>query len=149
MQLSNDSAQSAEVKTYLVQVNNQLFAVLFWYVFLGPLAALAYRLISLAREQARVVELATKFNNLLDWVPARMTSLLYLLVGNFQMGILKYNQLLITTPDNNEVLLGDCGIQALGADEDKPVAMMQAETLVEHALVALLVFIALFTLIKM
>lgn len=136
-----------EVETYLVDVNSQLFAVLFWYIVLGPFALLLYRLVSLCRSFGVVGHKAFWLTNLLEWLPARMTALLYLLVGNFQAGFCHFSKLLLTMPLNNQALLGVCGQEALSSSEEESRVMPQAERLVEHAVILLLVFLAFFTLV--
>lgn len=142
-----EHASNDEIGTYLVQSNGQLFAVLFWYIVLGPLAVLAYRLIALSQGQAAVGQQATWVTNLLDWLPARMTALLYMLVGNFQAGLRHFSKLVFSVPAKNPTLISECGLQALGCGVSEPVRMPQAESLVEHAVIALLVLLAFFTLV--
>ena len=142
-----ESNNNDEIGTYLAKINGQLFAILFWYIILGPLAILAYRLISLSQNRPAVSQQALWLTNSLDWLPARMTALLYLIVGNFQVGFRLFSKLFFREPACNKNLLSACGLQALGYEEGKPLAMPQAEHLVEHALVALLVLLACFTLV--
>lgn len=62
------------------------FAVIFWYVLLGPLAALAYRLLALTVEHARsedMRERAEQLRHAFDWVPVRLLLASFGLVGNF------------------------------------------------------------------
>ncbi|WP_019340156.1 regulatory signaling modulator protein AmpE [Stutzerimonas stutzeri] len=62
------------------------FAVIFWYVLLGPVAALAYRLLALTLEHAKseaVRERAGQFRHAFDWLPVRVLSASFGLVGNF------------------------------------------------------------------
>ncbi|WP_417780758.1 regulatory signaling modulator protein AmpE [Stutzerimonas xanthomarina] len=62
------------------------FAVIFWYVLLGPVAALAYRLLGLTLEHAKsgaVLERAGQFRHAFDWLPVRVLSASFGLVGNF------------------------------------------------------------------
>jgi AmpE protein len=140
-----DKETEADVGNYLAQANGQLFAVAFWYIILGPLAVIIYRLVSLSQSQQTVKSQATWLTQLLDWIPTRMTSLLYLIVGNFQAGLRCFSKMVLSKPQDNQVMLNTCGLQSLG--EQKPVTIRQAETLVEHALIALLVILACFTLI--
>ena len=146
MQGSTEENASDDIGAYLVQVNGQLFAVLFWYIALGPLATLIYRLISLCQKQPAVGELASKLTDVLDWLPVRMTALLFMFVGNFQAGLHHFSKLLFSVPANNETLLIGCGTYALGGKKGEPVAMPLAESLVEHAVIMLLVLLSLFTL---
>ncbi len=137
------------VGSYFAHVNGQLFSVIFWYVATGALGVLIYRLISLCREQELTAKLATQLTDLLDWIPARLTVLLFLLVGNFQKGIHFYAQKFILSPQNNEQFLSEGGLLTLRSSENEPVQLPNAESLVEHALVLYLVFLALFTLIAL
>lgn len=62
------------------------FAVIFWYVLLGPMAALAYRLLSLTVEHARSEAMRERAGQLLhafDWLPVRVLLASFGLVGNF------------------------------------------------------------------
>jgi AmpE protein len=81
-----------------VQGNNRLFAVIFWFVMLGPLGAWTYRVTDLIRRRAvfragrddtgagaasLVVGVAEDLHGWLAWVPARLTAISYALAGNF------------------------------------------------------------------
>ena len=62
------------------------FAVIFWYVLLGPLAALAYRLLALTIKHAKadaIRERAGQFRHAFDWLPVRVLLASFGLVGNF------------------------------------------------------------------
>ncbi|MEL7560867.1 regulatory signaling modulator protein AmpE [Stutzerimonas chloritidismutans] len=62
------------------------FAVIFWYVLLGPVAALAYRLLALTIDHAKseaVCERASQFRHAFDWLPVRVLLASFGLVGNF------------------------------------------------------------------
>ena len=142
-----DHANNEEIGTYLAQVNGQLFSVIFWYIVLGPLAALAYRLTSLCQSQQAISLQASRLTGLLDWVPARITTLLYLIVGNFQAGLRHFTNFFFSQPESNQNLLTTCGLQALGCGGGEPANMPYAERLVEHAVIALLVLLACFTLV--
>jgi AmpE protein len=132
---------------YFAIVNRQLFAVVFWYVVAGPIAVLTYRLITLSREIAPVSEQANEVAEVLEWLPARMTVLLYLLVGNFQRGFTRFSQFFLSNPNTNDKMLNDCGVLAVSSNEVDEIPLTTAETLVEHSVIVLLVFIALFTIV--
>ncbi|MBA3537050.1 MAG: regulatory signaling modulator protein AmpE [Tatlockia sp.] len=131
---------------YFSQVNGQLFSVIFWYVVSGVVGVLVYRLISLCREQELTATLATQITNFLDWIPARLTLLLYLLVGNFQKGFHFYVQKFLTSPEYNSQFLSEGGLLAARTNESEPVQLPYAESLVEHAIIVCVVILALFTL---
>lgn len=67
------------VGDYFVLVNRQLFSLVFWYIIAGPIGALAYRLITLCRDVNYVSEQANEITDLLEWIPARLTVLLFYL----------------------------------------------------------------------
>lgn len=62
------------------------FAVIFWYMFLGPLPALFYRLIALIEELTVIPQLRNKASQIryyLDWLPSRILIYSFCLVGHF------------------------------------------------------------------
>lgn len=134
------------IKHYFAQANTQLFSLLFWYVIAGPVIALAYRLITLCEGFDPVSPQAKQVKDVVEWIPTRITALLYLLVGNFQKGFTVFLKYLVAKPEDNPILLGECGINAARAGDKDEVTLINAEILVEHATIVLLVFIALFTL---
>ena len=133
---------------YLSMVNQQLFSVIFWYIVAGPIAMVAYRLIALCRTIAPVSFQANEIADLLEWIPARLTVLLFLLVGNFQRGFKLFSNYFLAKPDFNNEMIRECGLQAARTNDSDEVPMPVAEGLVEHAIIVTLVLIALFTLIS-
>ena len=70
----------------LWQAYQSFFAVIFWYFLLGPVVALAYRLLALASEHGQnplVVERAGHLRHAFDWLPVRLLAASFALVGNF------------------------------------------------------------------
>jgi membrane protein required for beta-lactamase induction len=73
------------------QALTRIFAVLFWFLILGPLGALLYRLARHLEEHAQAHgELESGFRTaavrlpfILDWIPARLTAASYALAGSF------------------------------------------------------------------
>lgn len=148
--ISESDTNRAEVDSigeYFAEVNSQLFAVIFWFIIAGPIAALTYRLLTLCKDINTVSIQATQITEILEWIPARITALLFLLVGNFQRGFNLFIQYVLTPPDSNNKILSECGLQAVRINDDEEVPMAVAESLVEHAAIVLLVCIALFTLV--
>lgn len=143
----NNGSGGVHIGNYFALVNSQLFAVIFWYVIGGPLAALTYRLLSLSKGIESVQLQATQITEILEWVPARITALLFLLVGNFQRGFAIFIQYMMSGPDSNNQLLSECGLQAVRVDDVDEIPIPKAEALVEQSAIVLVVFIALFTLV--
>ncbi len=148
--LSESNAESTNntevVGDYFAQVNSQLFSVIFWYVVTGPIGALTYRLITLCQTINPINQQAKQVTDVLEWIPARISALLYLLVGNFQRGFIVFTKLLFTKPEFNHQILSDCGVHAARSNDVDEIPLPVAECLIEHATIVLMVFIALFTL---
>lgn len=79
-----------------IQANTRLFAVVFWFVLLGPVGAWAYRVTDLIRRRAVFNELrdsksegnavalaAEMMHGWLAWIPARLTAIGYAMSGSF------------------------------------------------------------------
>ncbi|MBD1587913.1 regulatory signaling modulator protein AmpE [Pseudomonas typographi] len=76
----------------LWQALGSFFSVVFWYSLLGPVAALAYRLLALVAEHAEqpgLRERAGQLLHALGWLPARLLAGSFALVGNF-MAVTRY-----------------------------------------------------------
>ncbi|MDX2411186.1 MAG: regulatory signaling modulator protein AmpE [Woeseiaceae bacterium] len=128
-----------------VQANNRLFAVIFWFVVLGPLGAWTYRVTDLIRRRAvfaaardeavddmseSLRDAAVMLHGWLAWIPARLTAVGYAAAGHFDAAIGVWRapseQSTDTPSQYNEHLLARVGVAALalGQKED--------ETLVER-----------------
>lgn len=87
VQASDEQGVALGVQRALVwQAFEGFFAVVFWYVLLGPELALAYRLLALTTENApsgALRRLSLQWRHALDWLPARALGLTFGLVGNF------------------------------------------------------------------
>lgn len=114
-----------QVQGYLIwQAYQGFFAVVFWYVLLGPLSALAYRLLALAGERGGGDPLqrrAVQLRHLLDWLPARALVLTLALAGNFvTVGRVLWPRLLDTQAEASRLVVeGGRAAAELGA---QPVA---------------------------
>ena len=121
-----------------VQANNRLFAIVFWFVVLGPLAAWAYRVTDLIRRRAvftaardedengrivRIRDAAEMVHGLLAWIPARLTAVGYAAAGHMDEAIAALRAPTedhdLTTSKRNEALLARVGVAAL-ALRDRP-----------------------------
>jgi AmpE protein len=124
-----------------VQANNRLFAVVFWFVVLGPLgplAAWAYRVTDLIRRRAvfsaareeqadshsiRIRDAAEMLHGWLAWMPARLTAVGYAAAGHMDDAIAALRAPTedrdSSTSARSESLLARVGIAAL-ALQDRP-----------------------------
>ena len=125
-----------------VQANNRLFAIVFWFVLLGPLGAWAYRVTDLIRRRAvfnderdegepgddsPVVAAAATLHGGLAWIPARLTAIGYALAGSFDEAVAAWrnpeDSTAGTASEQSEQLLARVGIAALALtfiDEETP-----------------------------
>ncbi len=124
-----------------VQANNRLFAVIFWFVVLGPLGAWTYRATDLIRRRAvlaaareekasdtseQICEAAIVLHGWLAWLPARLTAIGYAAAGHFDAALGAWRapseQSADTPSEYNEHLLARVGVGALALnvqdDED-------------------------------
>jgi AmpE protein len=124
-----------------VQANNRLFAVVFWFVVLGPvgpLGAWTYRVTDLIRRRAvfsaardeeadgnstRIRDAAEMLHGWLAWIPARLTAVGYAAAGHFDDAIAALRAPSedhdASTSERSENLLARVGIAAL-ALQDRP-----------------------------
>lgn len=115
-----------------VQANNRLFAVIFWFVLLGPFGAWSYRVTDLIRRRAvfnaardddssktadLVVEAAGQLHGWLAWIPARLTAIGYAMAGSFEGALSAWRTpegtSAKTQSEQSEALLARVGIGAL------------------------------------
>ncbi|MGQ3887640.1 hypothetical protein ACQUW5_01245 [Legionella sp. CNM-1927-20] len=143
---ANELEQELGAGNYFAKVNNELFAIIFWFILIGPLGVLFYRLVSLCMHYEVTQRAATNIINILDWPTARITLMLYLFVGNFQKGFNYYQQIFLTSPQNNDAILSTGGLLAARGQEEEVITLPYAQSLVECALIVYLILIALFTL---
>lgn len=131
---------------YLVNMNSQLFALIFWFILLGPTGVLGYRLISLCKDKSPETHPASEIIlGYLDWLTVRITLLIYMLAGNFQSALEYYTKMFLVSWKNNMSLLSEGGLLAAKVPDQKDIYLL-AQKLVEHAIIVYLVLIALFTL---
>lgn len=125
-----------------VQANNRLFAVIFWFVLLGPIGAWSYRVTDLIRRRAKlnatrdddrhetantILEAAGQLHGWLAWIPARLTAIGYAMAGSFEGALSAWRTpegtAAKTQSEHSEALLARVGIGALALqpDEDESV----------------------------
>ena len=87
---SEPTYSQALAGSVLEQANNRIFAVIFWFLILGPMGAALYRLAShLPRLQHASQELdfmltSERLIAILNWLPARITAFVYAIAGSFE-----------------------------------------------------------------
>lgn len=116
----------------LLAFNNRILAVLFWFLVLGPVGALLYRLSSLlverfaggsfgmqfsvdndTNEQTDLKLAIQRLYMILGWLPARICALTYALAGSFSDTLLCWRCASDFFSENNEELIVTSGLKAL------------------------------------
>lgn len=142
-----------------IRSNERLFAILFWFIVLGPVGAITYYLTVAIRDKAaqsnsEFVELlipATQVFGILDWIPVRILALSYALVGHFVTGFNYLRQYFFIGIERTQEFAINSGFAALNI-EHVDVIHADAEenhnalALVDRAVYLWLVAVAIFTL---
>lgn len=119
----------------LIEVNERLLAILFWFLLFGPAGALLARLavtgpgIMAADEEgenrgldAMTLQTMRQLKFILLWLPARMTALGFAITGSFVHTFEMWRKHVNWSrhwPDSNEAILIAAGIGAMHVDADE------------------------------
>lgn len=140
--------------------NRRVFAVVFWFVLLGPVGAMLYRLVVVSSGvQASKFEAVPKLSqpaqsvaSVLDWAPIRIITFLFALSGQFmqvtKVWLSKASLGLFSSDD----MMTECGMAAMGIEADTVFPddckiERAAVGLVDRSLVIVLVVLALVVLV--
>ena len=137
---SGAARNRAVARGVLLEFNRRSFAVAFWFVVLGPMGAVLYRLTLLARADVVAGRFSEedfalallRLQGILEWMPARMIALGFALVGSFEDAITDWkayytrpsplfwevNENVITSTGRGALRLGD----ATPGDDGDPAA---------------------------
>lgn len=118
----------------LIEANERVYGVLFWFIVLGPAGAVLYRL---SGSMERVIDDAgcgllqasNRFHWLLGWVPARLSAVGYAMAGSFGHATEHWSAHWQDNPDSNRAILISSGLGALLALEADPPQDLLGETL--------------------
>lgn len=118
----SDSLVRNVTRSILVESQTRYFGVIFWFVFLGPFGAIFYRTahyyyeLCLKNENEEHAELLIQLIHWLDWAPARFTSILFLLTGDFANAFYRVKEFFVDFAADNRHLISETGLAALGLD---------------------------------
>ncbi len=168
------SARDEVPRAVFVQANNRMFAVIFWFIALGPIGAWLFRVADLVRRRALFQaqredpanavapdceRRADDVHALLAYLPARLSALGYILAGSFDAGRDAWksvgNPPAETLSAGNELVLRNVGFAALNltrAEDEADTAWhvraaRGAKNLALRTLLFWLVGVALLTLV--
>jgi len=96
------------------------YTIVFWFFVLGAPAALFYRLLRLYQQHEKVIKGELLEMSLLvwlmEWLPVRVMSMLFCLVGNFTTGFWVLKQILLDNVLTSSAVLAHCADAALFLD---------------------------------
>ena len=151
---SPDQQTSDVTRAILYAANERIFAVIFWFVIMGPAGAILYRLATSVSKQddinERIKPASILFQGVLTWVPARMLALGYALTGHFDGAMQAYKNRPYESDialENYDVLV-NTGMGALRDHEmtDEISGITSARNLVLRSILIWIAVLALLTL---
>jgi AmpE protein len=146
--MNTNSSEHLSIREYIYAINQEVVAVSLWFFLFGPVGALIYRVtLEFAKIQTfekTIVQLC----QILDWLPTRITALLFLMVGQFQPGFSSYMKLFCENPEQNHLLLATMAEHALQEKTLEKIEVARLEGLYSHACLLLLFIMAVFMIGK-
>lgn len=147
--------QTNEVTRAILSIaNERVFSVLFWFVLLGPVGAVLYRLTVIVSSQEdfeeSTVKSASMVTAFLAWLPARLLAIGYALTGHFDGAIQAYrtrSEEVDFLQSNQEVLI-TTGMGALRHQRmtDEISCIRSARDLVVRSIIIWIAVLSLLTL---
>lgn len=146
---SPQSFHQAFVSAIFIAGYRRVFGVVFWFVVLGPMGAVLYRMIALCAEGSPmgVTQAATRLQSILDWIPVRILTFLFALAGHFTKVFSIWKRSIKEGLHANDNLLRTCGIASLDYPlSEEGSAEKEALTLLDRAFIIGLVIVAIVVL---
>jgi adenosylcobinamide-phosphate synthase len=148
--VSEAGVARAAVEAVLMQGYAAVMAPLFWFVLLGPVFAVLQRLVTLFAERwhpvgedaAELAWASTRLNEIIGWLPARVTAFSYAVMGSFEDALRCWRYQLKASLGNSRAALLAAGLAALQllmcedlpqtGGQDSGVAATQAMAQADH-----------------
>lgn len=107
-------------RAIFIEAHERIFAVVFWFIILGPIGAVLYRSIALCAKESDLglTQTAAKAQRILDWIPARLFTFLFALGGHFTDVFHLWKKDAKKGVNENDKLIAECGIAALDVEEN-------------------------------
>ncbi|MDR2092468.1 MAG: CobD/CbiB family protein [Azoarcus sp.] len=118
-----DEVARLAIEQALVAAHRNVFGVVFWFVVLGPCGAVMYRLARFLHDewggpgdgiQNAYGQFARHAFFVIDWLPSRMTAILFAIGGNFEDALFCWRAQSVLWPDRGNAVLVTSGAGALG-----------------------------------
>jgi adenosylcobinamide-phosphate synthase len=117
--MTSAGVRKATIESVLENGADAVFAPIFWFVIAGPAAAIMYRLTNTldamwGYKNQRYIHFgwaAARFDDILNWIPARLTALSYALIGQTILAIncWKSQAHLLDSPNAGPVMTSGAG----------------------------------------
>ena len=149
-----DQQTSDVTRAILYAANERIFAVIFWFVILGPAGAVLYRFTTSLTKQDDLNDslsaVAVLLQAILTWVPTRMLAAGYALTGHFDGALQAYRNRPYESDlalENYDILV-NTGLGALRDQEvtDEISSIISAKNLVMRSILIWIAVLALLTL---
>jgi AmpE protein len=152
---NSQTFHQAFTRAIFVKAYHRVFAIVFWFVLLGPVGAVFYRTLVLSAEDltSPSAALAKKAQDILDWIPVRIFTFIFALGGHFQEVFVLWKHSFKLGLEENDQLIADCGIAGLDVMErgrmpEEGVSEKQAIDMLDRVFVMGLVILAMIVLIQ-
>lgn len=117
--MSSPEVRKASIESVLENGADAIFAPLFWFIIMGPTGAIIYRLSNTldamwGYKNSRYLHFgwaAARFDDVLNWVPARLTAFSYALIGETKKALScwKNQASLLDSPNAGPVMTAGAG----------------------------------------
>jgi len=135
--LSSAGELHAQVRRGILYMSfEHWFAVVFWFYFLGPWAALFYRILHLTLSQHssdHERELIREWLRWIEWLPARIVGLAFAITGNFVacLGVWRENLPGFRAVPQLLVAYTECALTGIIADPERDGAIFPERAVIE------------------
>lgn len=131
-------------KDYILAINQECIAIILWFFILGPVGAILYRVtLYFAQIQDHEAKILTS-KEILDWLPSRITSLVFLIVGQFQPGIQHFIKNVSHSEMDNQTLVLTTAKDAMASKDLDKTPLPKLEELFVHSCLVILFVLAIF-----
>jgi adenosylcobinamide-phosphate synthase len=127
--LSEVEVISLALEKAIIGSHRHVLGVLFWFLLpMGPAGVVLYRFADIASQRwtqmgdFHLSQAARHFFYVLDWVPARITAMLFAIVGNFEGAIYSWRHLTQKWHDSLNAVILASGSGALGVRLGEPLS---------------------------
>lgn len=156
---ASPSEPHAMTKAIFWQANQGIFGVLVWFILLGVFGAILYRCTVMLRQASNQPEsefanqaiFVQQIQNGLDWLPVRLFTLFFALVGQFNSCFSYWLENIISGLSQCRRFITEGALIALGTikteqREEQDETYHAALSMIDRALIIFLAVVALFTL---